>query len=51
MDNKIEEKKNSISYYGEVIAKDCNAVKTFFDVYSSRDAFFDIDAFTRNVHP
>lgn len=44
-----EEKKNSISYYGEVIAKDSNAVKTFFDVYSSRDAFFDIDAFTRNI--
>lgn len=44
-----EEKKNSISYYGEVIAKDGNAVKTFFDVYSSRDAFFDIDAFTRNI--
>lgn len=44
-----EEKKNSISYYGEVIAKDSNAVKTFFDVYSSRDAVFDVDAFSKNI--
>ncbi|WP_300370777.1 TldD/PmbA family protein [Brachyspira sp.] len=44
-----EEKKNSISYYGEVIAKDSNAIKTFFDVYSSRDSFFDADIFTKNI--
>ncbi len=44
-----EEKKNSISYYGEVIAKDSNAVKTFFDVYSSRDAVFDVNAFSKNI--
>ncbi|OEJ13585.1 peptidase [Brachyspira hampsonii] len=44
-----EEKKNSISYYGEVIAKESNTVKTFFDVYSSRDAVFDIDVFVKNI--
>lgn len=44
-----EEKKNSISYFAEVIAKDSNTVKTFFDVYSSRNAVFNIDAFTNNI--
>ena len=44
-----EEKKNSIAYYGEVIAKENDTVKTFFDVYSSTDAVFDIDSFTKNI--
>ena len=44
-----EEKKNSIAYYGEVIAKENDTVKTFFDVYSSIDAVFDIDSFTKNI--
>lgn len=44
-----EEKKNSISYYAEVIAKDSNAVKTFFDVYSSKDTKFDVDSFCKNI--
>lgn len=43
------EKKNSISYYGEVIAKDSNSVKTFFDVYSAKDAVFNIDDFIKNI--
>lgn len=44
-----EEKKNSIAYYGEVIAKENDTVKTFFDVYSSTDAVFDINSFTKNI--
>ncbi|EKV56068.1 TldD/PmbA family protein [Brachyspira hampsonii] len=43
------EKKNSIAYYGEVIAKDSNATKTFFDVYYSKDALFDADTFAKNI--
>ena len=43
------EKKNSIAYYAEVIAKDSNATKTFFDAYSSKDVLFDIDMFTKNI--
>ena len=43
------EKKNSITYYGEVIAKDSNATKTFFDIYSAHDAVFDVNAFTKNI--
>nr|WP_241210473.1 metallopeptidase TldD-related protein [Brachyspira hampsonii] len=44
-----EEKKNSISYYGEVIAKESNTVKTFFDVYYSMNTVFDIDVFAKNI--
>lgn len=44
-----EENKNNIMYYAEVIAKDSNATKTFFDVYSSVNAVFDIDSFAKNV--
>ncbi|WP_085169058.1 TldD/PmbA family protein [Brachyspira hyodysenteriae] len=44
-----EEKKNSIAYYGEVIAKENDIVKTFFDVYSSTDAVFDVASFTKNI--
>ena len=43
------EKKNSMAYYAEVIAKDYNATKTFFDAYSSKDVLFDIDMFTKNI--
>lgn len=41
--------KNNITYYAEVIAKDSNSTKTYFDVYSSKDIFFDIDSFTKNI--
>ena len=41
--------KNNITYYAEVIAKDSNSTKTYFDVFSSKDTFFDIDAFTKNI--
>ncbi|MEI0604823.1 TldD/PmbA family protein [Brachyspira alvinipulli] len=44
-----EEKKNSIMYYAEVIAKDSDITKTFFDVYSSVDAGFDADSFAKNI--
>ncbi len=44
-----EEKKNSIMYYAEVIAKDSDITKTFFDVYSSVDAVFDADSFAKNI--
>ena len=43
------EKKNSIAYYAEVIAKDSNTTKTFFDVYSASNASFDIDVFTKSI--
>lgn len=44
-----EENKNSIMYYAEVIAKDGDITKTFFDVYSSVDSMFDIDYFAKNI--
>ena len=44
-----EENKNSIMYYAEVIAKDADTIKTFFDIYSSADAVFDTDSFAKNI--
>lgn len=44
-----EEKKNSISYYAEVIAKDSDTIKTFFDFYSSVNAVFDVNPFTKKI--
>ncbi|WP_028329058.1 TldD/PmbA family protein [Brachyspira alvinipulli] len=44
-----EENKNSIMYYAEVIAKEADITKTFFDVYSSVDSMFDIDYFAKNI--
>ena len=44
-----EEKKNGISYFSEVIAKDSNNTKTFSDIYSSTDTIFDINNFTKNI--
>ena len=44
-----EENKNSIMYYAEIIAKDADTIKTFFDIYSSADAVFDTDSFAKNI--
>ncbi len=43
------EKQNSIAYYAEVIAKDSDSTKTFYDAYYSRNAVFDINSFTKNI--
>lgn len=44
-----EEYKLGIVYFGEVIAKENDVVKTSYDSYSGRDSNFDLKSFTKRI--